>query len=53
MTLLAILYWVILILALIGAFVPNDYWPRAYIGNVAWIVLFVIIGLKIFRTPLQ
>jgi hypothetical protein len=40
------LYWVILILAFIAAFVPWTYAPRA--GIVLLMVLFVIIGLKMF-----
>jgi hypothetical protein len=54
MSLLAILFWVILVLAAIGSFVPLDTWPHArYFSGFTVIVLFVIVGLKIFRTPLQ
>jgi hypothetical protein len=45
--LLTILYWVILILAIVSLFVPLFH-GLASIG--VFIVLFVIIGLKIFRT---
>ncbi len=50
MTLLPILYWIVLILSAIGAFVPFSYGPR--INSVAALVLFVLIGLRIFRIPL-
>jgi hypothetical protein len=52
MSLLNILYWVLLVLALIAIFVPGDIFPRAYVPGIIWIVLFVLIGLKVFRTPL-
>ena len=53
MSLLAILYWVLLVVGLVVSFVPSDIWPRAYIPSLIWIILFVLIGLKVFRTPLQ
>jgi hypothetical protein len=53
MTLLNLLYWIILILACIGVFAPYEVYPRVTINSIAWIILFVVIGLKIFRTPLQ
>lgn len=54
MNLLAILFWVILVLAAIGCFVPIDAWPHArYFSSITILVLFVIVGLKIFRTPIQ
>lgn len=53
MTLLPILYWIVLILSIIGVFAPAT-WPYGrYIGGGAATVLFVIIGLRIFRIPLQ
>ncbi len=53
MTLLPILYWIVLILSLIGVFAPATwpYGPR--ISGGAWAVLFIIIGLRIFRIPIQ
>ena len=51
--LLTILFWVILVLAIIGLFVPVDTWPYGrHLGNVTIVILFILIGLKIFRTPL-
>lgn len=50
---LAILFWVILILAAIGAFAPPSWVPGRYLGGGATLVLFVIIGLRLFRVPLQ
>ena len=50
--LLTILYWVILVLAVIGVFVPPTYPTVRYASGIVWIALFVIIGLKIFKTPL-
>ena len=48
---LTVLYWVILVLAVIGVFVPVDYFP-VRLNSLAVIVLFVLIGLKIFRTAI-
>jgi hypothetical protein len=53
MTLLPILYWLILILSVIGVFAPPT-WPYGVrISGSAWVALFIIIGLRIFRIPLQ
>lgn len=53
MTLLPILYWIILVLAVIGVFVPTERWPfGARISGFASIVLFVLLGLRVFRIPL-
>jgi hypothetical protein len=51
MSLLAILYWVILVLAVIGVVFLAATWPHA--GNLSILALFILIGLKIFRTPLE
>lgn len=53
MTLLNILYWVLLVLAIIATFAPSDIWPRAYFPSIIYVVLFILIGLKSFRTPLN
>lgn len=54
MTLLPILYWIVLILSLIGYFGPGAQPTWAYrLSGGAYAVLFVIIGLRIFRIPLQ
>ena len=47
--LLTILYWVILVLSVLGLFAPSDwaYGPR--INGFAWVALFIIIGLKMFK----
>lgn len=53
MTILSLLYWIILVLSVIGVFAPPA-WPYAgRISGLAWVALFVIIGLRIFRMPLQ
>lgn len=53
MTLLPILYWIILILSIIGVFAPST-WPNGrFISGGAYTVLFIIIGLRIFRIPIQ
>lgn len=49
MTLLAILYWLIIVLGVIFHAVLHV----TYALPLALLALFVIIGLKIFRTPLQ
>lgn len=45
---LEIIYWIILILAIIGFFVPEPY--VRYVRGVD-LVLFVIVGLKLFGPP--
>lgn len=53
MGILAILYWIILVLSCVGVFAPAA-WPHgARISGGAWIVLFIIIGLRVFRIPIQ
>lgn len=49
---LAILYWVILVLCIIGILAPPKwvYGPR--ISGAATVALFIFIGLKIFKVPL-
>ncbi len=48
--LLPLLFWIVLILSAIGSFAPPS-WPVAFrIGPV--LVLFVIIGLRLFRVAL-
>lgn len=54
MTLLPILYWIILILSCIGYFTTGSAphtWGYRLSGG-AYTILFIIIGLKIFRMPL-
>jgi hypothetical protein len=41
------------VLALVLIFIPGEIYPRAYVPGLIWIVLFVLIGLKVFRTPLN
>lgn len=53
MSILSLLYWIILVLSLIGVFAPPD-WPHARrVYGIAWVALFVIIGLRAFKVPLQ
>jgi hypothetical protein len=53
MSLLTILYWVILVLSLIGWFAPPT-WPHGiYIRGGSAVALFIIIGLRVFRTAVQ
>lgn len=51
--LLPLLFWLILVLAALGYFAPAAWVPGRYIGGAAMICLFVIIGLRLFRVPLQ
>jgi len=46
---LALLYWIILVLAVIGVFAPPT-WPK--INSFATLVLLILIGLKIFKLAL-
>lgn len=52
MTLLPVLYWIILILSCIGIFAPPTWTYGPRISGGAWVLLFIIIGLRIFRMPL-
>jgi hypothetical protein len=53
MSILSLLYWIILVLSIIGVFAPPS-WPYATrISGGAWVALFIIIGLRIFRMPIQ
>lgn len=53
MSILSLLYWIILVLSCIGVFAPAS-WPYGTrISGGAWVALFVIIGLRIFRMPIQ
>jgi hypothetical protein len=52
-SILVIFYWVLLLLAAIGAFVPPTAWP--YAPRATWviaIILFVIIGIKMLKPTL-
>lgn len=50
--LLDVLFWVILVLSCIGVFAPPS-WPYgARISGGAWVVLFILIGLRAFRVSL-
>lgn len=51
--LLPVLFWVVLILSIIGTFAPPAWTYGRYIGGGASTVLFVIIGLRLFRVALQ
>jgi hypothetical protein len=53
MSLLPILYWIILILSIIGVFAPPAWAYGRYIGGGATVILFVIIGLRLFKVSLQ
>jgi hypothetical protein len=51
MSLLTIIYWVLLVLAAIGALAPGDWaYPRA--NAVVILVLFIIIGIKLLKPTL-
>lgn len=50
---LAILFWVILVLAALGYFAPASWVPGRYLGGGATLVLFIIVGLRLFRVSLQ
>lgn len=53
MTLLPILYWIVLILSILGYFAPATWTAGRYVVGGASAVLFIIIGLRLFRVPLQ
>lgn len=50
MGLLTIIYWVLLVLILIGAFISPSQWAYApRVNSLVILVLFIIIGLKILK----
>lgn len=49
MSFLATLYWIILILCIIGLFVPN--YPR--VNSAAERLLFILIGIRLFPVDLS
>ena len=52
--LLDVIYWVILVLAVIGIFYDEPANPRArYASRISWIVLFIAIGLRAFKMSLS
>ena len=51
MTLLSILYWLVLILGIIFGVISTQY--GVAVRGIVEVVLFVIIGLKIFKTALE
>jgi hypothetical protein len=54
MSLLNILYWVILVLSILGIItIPPTNPNYRYINGASWIALFIIIGLRIFRTSVS
>jgi hypothetical protein len=51
--LLVIVYWILLILVAIGAFVPVERWAYApRFNTLVMLILFVIIGIKILKPNL-
>lgn len=53
MTILPVLFWTILVLAALGFFAPASWVPGRYLGGGATLVLFIIVGLRLFRVPLS
>jgi hypothetical protein len=48
--LLVIIYWILLILVAIGAFVPVERWQYApRFNTLVMLILFVILGIKILK----
>ncbi len=49
---IAILYWIILVLSVLGLFVPAE-WPNGrWVNSAAATILFILIGLKDMRVAL-
>lgn len=49
---LTVLFWILLILCMIGAFIPDTAWP--FIGRGRWVIaliLFAILGIAVFGNP--
>jgi hypothetical protein len=49
---LVVLFWILLILAVIGAFVPDATSP--YIGHARWVIVLIllaILGIAVFGNP--
>lgn len=52
MSLLTIIYWVVVVLWAFGSFFAGDFKGAQYVGPGAALLLFILIGLKSFRTPI-
>jgi hypothetical protein len=49
---LTVIFWILLLLALIGAFVPDATSP--YIGHARWVIVLIllaILGIAVFGNP--
>jgi len=49
---IAILYWIILVLSVLGLFAPADWTYAPRINSFAAVVLFILIGLKVMPVAL-
>jgi len=49
---LSIIYWILLVLAVLGIFAPADWAYAPRINSLVWVVLFIIIGLKVMKVAL-
>ena len=52
LTMIAILYWIILVLSVLGLFAPADWTYAPRINSFAAVVLFILIGLKVMPVAL-
>lgn len=52
MGILSLLYWIILVLSCVGVFAPPTWTYGVRISEGSWIILFIIIGLRVFRIPI-
>lgn len=52
MSLLTIIYWVVVVLWAFGSFFTGSWKGAEYVGPGAALLLFILIGLKSFRTPI-
>lgn len=54
MNFLNVLYWIILVLSGLGvAFVPTGSPNGRYIHGGSWLVLFIIIGIRVFKVSVE
>ncbi len=46
---LTIFYWVLLLLIVVGVFAPSDWTYAPRMSAIVTLILFIIIGLKLFK----
>lgn len=53
MTFFTLLYWIIVILCLLGVLAPATWTNSRYIHGGATVILFILLGIKVFPIPMS